>query len=48
MPKISIHTSDLRVKQYVFGALQQKHQTARCHNLEDHKADPNYPKRIAS
>ena len=32
------------MKQYVFDALQQKHQTARWHNLEDHKADRNYPK----
>ena len=34
------------MKQYVFDALQQKHQTARCHNLEDNKADRNYPKHI--
>ena len=32
------------MKQYVFDALQQRHQTARWHNLEDHKADRNYPK----
>jgi hypothetical protein len=34
------------MKQYVFGALQQKHQAARRHNLEDPKAYLNYPNRI--
>jgi len=34
------------MKQYVFDALQQKHQTARCHNLADHKTDLNYTKHI--